>query len=178
MKSTQVFAIFLATALVILGYAALKFSGVENKGDKEVKVFEEKNTLTPPISLGYSRARNYTHQLKLKPDLATLYRYKGSLSLDQVGLKGVWYVESDRITSLGDEGALTVYFQAPRVFVELSGQSNLPVRIDIDGRTAGEIKVDGLKEYEISLPEKNYNPRLLTLFVPRGISAYSFRFTE
>ena len=182
MKTTQVFAILLVTVLIILGYAASRFVHEEAKETKEIKRFEKEESmplpLSPLMSLGYGRGKNFSPELKIKPDIAALYKYSSPLALNEIGLKGVWFVERDRITSLGDNGTLGLVFQAKHVIVKLSGQSPLPVRVEIDGQPVGEVWVEEPREYDITLKEDGQISHRLTLYVPRNISAYSFRFTE
>lgn len=154
-------------ALLIMGAVAWKFT------QSEVKPLEPRPFSIP---LGYGRGNAYTPEITLKPDLALLYKYKKPLALNHVGLQGVWFVERDRITSLSDNGLLSLSFQSPKVYVELSGQSSLPIRLELDGKSIGEIWVEGDLVYEITPSEGG--PHLLTLHTPRGISAYSFNLTR
>ena len=181
----KVFSLLLFLALLLIGLAIYWVTRMEIKEESEIKQFEkvepkvvEKPDITPPTPLGYGRGGNYTEEIKIKPDIALLYTYSNPLPLHEVGLKGVWFIERDRITSLSDDGILSIHFQAPRAFIELSGQSVLPVRIELNNKSAGEFWIDGKREYEFALPDKSFIPHTLTLHVPRGVSAYSFRFTE
>lgn len=170
-------------ALFLMGLGLFSLMRTEEKVEKEVRGFELKEAKKEPhaptlIPLGYGRGEAYSDEIHIEPDIALYYHYRKPLQLNQIGLTGVWLVERDRIRSLSEDGILSLSFQAPRLFVELSGQSNLPVRIELDTHPAGEIWVTERREYEISLNNAKTEPQLLTLHVPRGISVYLFRLTD
>lgn len=177
MHTKRVFWILLLTTLLVFAYALYHFFHTEERVEKEITQYEDK-TLSPQIYLGYVRGKFYTPEISLKPDLALLYKFTKPLQLNQVGIKGVWFIERDRISSLSDNAILSVNFKGVRIFVEMSGYSNLPVRIEIDGRPSGEIYVDGSQSYEIYQGTADYKARLLTLYIPRGIAVYSLNFTD
>lgn len=178
MQTRTLYYIFLALTLLLLGYGAYSFLRTEDQVETEIDTFEETKTLSPEMNLGYGRGRFYTPEITIKPDLAILYKYSKPLEVNQVGLKGVWFVERDRITSLSDSASLLVNFNAPKMFVEMSGSSDLPVRIEIDNRPIGEIRVEGSRDYEISGASNGKGPRTISLSIPRGIAVYSLKFTD
>lgn len=161
----------------MFGYGLYEFFRNQHVEEKEIHHFEEEK-ISPEMGLGYGRSKFYTPEITIRPDLAILYKYRIPLELNQVGLQGVWFVERDRIISLSDDSILSVKFKAPRLFVEMSGKSELPVKIEIDGRPIGEIQVNGEQDYEIVGGAQGYSPHLLTMYIPRGIYVYSLKFTE
>lgn len=171
MDRKRAFYLLLAAALGILGYGLWQFIGTEKKGEQEVVRFEE-HKLYPIIRLGYARGNYYAPGTDIKPDLAVYYKSDKDLGLNQVTLEGVWYVERDRITSLSEGSRLAVKVDSEKLSIMLAGKSDLPVRYELNGKTVGSFKVNGEEEVELSGADGIYFPKVVTLYIPRGVSAY------
>jgi cytochrome c biogenesis protein CcdA/thiol-disulfide isomerase/thioredoxin len=144
--------------------------------------------MTPETYLGYERGHNYTIENKIKPDSIVNYAFKNSLRADQLGLKGEWKVEKEKIISLSDESQLELNFMADQVYLVLGGGSQLPVRVELDGSALpekywtsdmnerGEIFIKEPRKYDILNLHGNKDRHLLILHIPKGIEAYAFTF--
>lgn len=167
--------VLLAASLIVFVLGIVFIFDLLKTDDKDVSAFE-KQDISPRMNLGYGGEQFYTPELKIKPDLAFLYKTTDKLKLNQIGLDGVWFVERDRIVSLSNNSILTVEFRASTVTVSLSGDNSLPIRVEIDSVPVGKIQLKGPGEYEISTGISVYDVRELTLYVPRGISVYNLKF--
>lgn len=140
---------------------------------------KEKGIGSRPLSsetyLGLARGASYTSEIHVTPG-SNKYGYTGPLKEGQVGLKGMWNVEDERITSESEESFLDMNLLAKQVYLVLSGQSAVPLKVFLDGKFIREISVDGAKKYDIIVTE--YGKHQLSLQVPRGVSAYAFTFGD
>lgn len=156
------------------GYAETENGIRKLLGLKELEMKEpEQSTLatTPETYLGLARGRSY--QMEIKPNQTFDYHYDGTLSEDQVGLKGAWRAENEFIEAAGNS-YLELNFLAAQVYLVLAGSSDEPLTIMLDGKPHGQITVDGDKKYDIvSAP---YGRHTLSLKVPKGVKAYAFTF--
>jgi cytochrome c biogenesis protein CcdA/thiol-disulfide isomerase/thioredoxin len=100
--------------------------------------------------------------------------YTKPLENDQVGLRGQWRKEGEKITSESDASYLDMNVLAKQVYLVLSGKSKEPLKVFLDGKLVREITVDGPRKYDILTAE--YGRHQLSLQVPKGISAYAFTF--
>lgn len=132
--------------------------------------------LSPETYLGSARARSYTSEIKLKPGQIVQYDYKKPLKEDQVGLKGKWKAEDERITAEGTDSQLDANFLAKQIYLVLSGDSDIPIKVILDGKPAGEIPMDGNRKYDIV--KAAYGQHQLSLIIPKGVSAYAFTFGD
>lgn len=130
--------------------------------------------LSPETYLGTGRGHSYTSEIKIKPDEEAQYDFKGPLKDNQVGLKGLWLVEEEKITSESQESYLDMKFLASEVYLVLSGSSSTPLEVYLDGKIVGKIVVNGDRKYDIV--STSYDWHLLSLKVPKGVSAYAFTF--
>ncbi len=128
--------------------------------------------MTPETYLGYSRGRSYL--VEIKPGEIENYDYTEPLGDDQVGLRGSWQVEEEYIAPQGDDCYLTLNFLAKRVYLVLSGSSQKPIQVMLDGKSAGEFKMDGDRKYDIV--STTYKRHQLVLKLPEGVHAYAFTF--
>jgi len=135
-----------------------------------------KRPITPETYLGTDRGRSYTDENGIKSDVSAEYNYTGSLKNDQVGLKGKWKVESEFILSESNESYLDLNFLARRVYLVLSGSSDTPIEITLDGKPYGKIKMDEARKYDIVATA--YGLHTLSLKIPKGIKAYAFTFGD
>jgi hypothetical protein len=171
MERKRAFFLLLAAALGILGYGLWQFIGTEKKVETEVTHFEA-HKLYPVIRLGYARGNYYASETVIKPDLAVYYTSAKDLKVNQVTLEGVWYVERDRITSLSEGSRLTVKVDSEKLSITVAGKSDLPVRYELNGKTVGSFKVNGEAEVDLTGADGIYFPKVVTLYIPRGVSAY------
>jgi thiol-disulfide isomerase/thioredoxin len=132
--------------------------------------------LTPETYLGTLRGIHYTSEIKILPDQTAFYDYKNPLGEDQVGLKGKWKSENERITSESDESYLDLNFLAKNVYLVLSGYSKNPIEVYIDDMPYGSILIDGDQKYDVA--SVAYGRHKLSLKIPKGISAYAFTFGD
>lgn len=130
--------------------------------------------ISPETYLGTARGHNYAPEIVIQPDEEVEYTYHTSLKDDQVGLKGLWLVENERITSGSNESYLDMNFLASEVYLVLSGSSSIPLEVYLDGKKYGAITIDGDRKYDIVTT--SYGRHSLSLKIPKGISAYAFTF--
>ncbi len=131
-------------------------------------------SISPETYLGTNRGKSFTSENHIINDTMTLYTYSKPLHNDQVGLRGEWKAEDERITSESDESFLSMNFEATKVYLVLSGPSKTPLEVYLDGKRVGEIAVDFAQKYDVV--ETTYGRHQLTLKVPKGVSAYAFTF--
>src|SRR4029079_7170948 len=103
---------------------------------------------TKETYLGTERGESYTAENTLQPQVAQ-YTYTSPLKEDEVGLRGFWKVEPERITAAGKDSYLDLNFLSSNVYLVLSGSSSIPIEVILDGHFAENIKVDGNREYTI-----------------------------
>jgi cytochrome c biogenesis protein CcdA/thiol-disulfide isomerase/thioredoxin len=130
--------------------------------------------VSPETYLGTARGHSYTPEITIQPDEEIKYAYQAALKEDQVGLRGLWLAESERITSRSDESYLEMNFLASEVYLVLSGSSATPLEVFLDGKKHGTMVVDGDRKYDIV--STSYGHHLLSLKIPKGVSAYAFTF--
>jgi cytochrome c biogenesis protein CcdA/thiol-disulfide isomerase/thioredoxin len=141
----------------------------------EMKESEKKiKPLSPETYLGTARGHSYTSEISINPEIETTYNYKNLLKEDQVGLKGLWSADKEKITSGSDESYLNVNFLASEVYLVMSGSSSTPLEVYLDGKKYQTIIVDRDRKYDIA--SVKYGRHLLSLKIPKGVSAYAFTF--
>ncbi len=162
--------------------------------------------ITHETYLGYGRAQNYTGSMnRIVENTESTYNFADPLASDQVGLRGTWTVEEERITSESDTSTLSINFTAGKVFLVLAGANTkgIPVSVKIDGKSiaktemttyqtadysdfselsspdmARSIKVNKDRKYDIFDSKGSVENHILELTIPSGISAYAFTFGE
>ncbi len=132
--------------------------------------------ITPETYLGAVRADNYAPDITLKPNETISYNYTPPLDDNLVGLRGLWRVEGERITSKSNASYIDLNFLAQNVYLVLTGTSTAPLVITLDDKPAGKIHVDSDRKYDIV--KTTYDRHRLTIQVPEGISAYAFTFGD
>jgi cytochrome c biogenesis protein CcdA/thiol-disulfide isomerase/thioredoxin len=130
--------------------------------------------LSPETYLGLHRGGSYAKEVALQPNALAFYDYKEPLHDDQVGLKGKWRAESERITAESDSSYLDLNFRASKVYLVLSGKSSEPVKVYLDNKEQESFLVDGDRKYDVV--STSYGRHHLSLKVPYGVSAYVFTF--
>jgi cytochrome c biogenesis protein CcdA/thiol-disulfide isomerase/thioredoxin len=128
--------------------------------------------LSPETYLGSLRGSNYTSEMHPNGS----YSYVSPLPENKVGLKGKWKIEEEKITSQGTDSFLDYNFLAKQVYLVLSGKSEEPLQVYLDGNKLKEIKVDADQKYDIV--DTTYGRHQLSLHIPQGISAYAFTFGD
>ena len=142
-----------------------------------MKEFEkEARPLTPETYLGSARGGSYISEISLRPGEAAQYSFTPPLGNNQVGLKGLWRVESEYIEAEGDACYLDLNFLAKQVYLVLAGSSSEPLQVFLDGKLVKKINLDGDRKYDIA--STSYGRHQLSIRVPRGIRAYAFTFGD
>jgi hypothetical protein len=132
--------------------------------------------ISPETYLGTNRGERFTSENSIIPNEVVLYNYEKPLPDDQVGLKGHWRAKPECITAEGDACRLEYNFLGKQVYLVLSGSSAIPIEVVLDGKKVKEISVDTDRKYDIV--DTDYGRHLLSLKVPKGISAYAFTFGD
>ena len=130
-------------------------------------------SLSPETYLGLSRAIHYTKSLKL---VEGTVNYDPPLADDQVGLRGKWGITDENIISQGNDSYIDGEFLATEVYLVLSGSSNTPVEVFVDGKPSGSFLVKESRKYDVA--RFSYGRHLVSLKLPSGISAYAFTFGD
>lgn len=146
--------------------------------------------ITPETYLGIDRAKNYQSGIRLKPNETASYDYSSPLQNDQVGLKGQWLANKQKITSMSDVSMLALNFLATRVYLVMDAETPQPVKVFLNGaplpkkyytddmNDAGEILVKEARKYDVINLRGDYGRNEISLKVPKGVSAYAFTFGD
>jgi thiol-disulfide isomerase/thioredoxin len=149
-------------------------------GLPELKEKEKAQTalrpLSPEIYLGANRGFYYTPEILLKSNKTVYYDYQVPLSDDQVGLKGKWKLEEDSVTAHGVDSYLQINFIASHVYLVLSGKSQVPLEVSVDGIAYSQFVMDGDRKYDIA--HVKYGRHVLSIKIPNEVSAYAFTFGD
>lgn len=146
------------------------------------------HSLTPETYLGFDRAQSYASSTLIKPNQTVVYEDKTQLRDDQVGLRGDWLVEEQKITAEGDLSELDFNFLASQVYLVMESQESQHVTVYMDGKPLphayatedmkedGQIVVKEARKYDVIDLKNDYGRHTLTLKVPKGVSLYAFTF--
>ncbi len=159
------------------GYVETENAIRELLGLPALKMAEPKQRflpISPETYLGALRGDSYTPGINLKVNQVARYDYHKPLAHDQVGLRGLWKAEDQRITSEGDDSFLDYNFLAQEVYLVMSGSSKVPIRVYLDDKPTAEFTMDGDRKYDIL--KTTYGRHQLSLKIPKGVSAYAFTF--
>lgn len=129
---------------------------------------------TKETYLGLKRANSYNSQMVLIPHKEATYSYTGSLSADQIGLKGRWKVEDEYIEAIGNNSQIDLNFLGKQVYLVLAGKSTTALKVSLDGQVTRSFQVETDRKYDIV--NTSYGRHNLSLTVPEGIKAYVFTF--
>jgi len=144
--------------------------------------------ITPETYLGYERAAGYHPSIEVEPDQTKMYDYKSSLNVNQIGLKGLWKIERQSITSKSENSSLDLNFVANHVYVVMKSDAPQLVTVLLDDKplsaqykaddvnNEGKIMVNKARLYNILDLKGDYGNHTLTLIVPEGVSLYAFTF--
>jgi cytochrome c biogenesis protein CcdA/thiol-disulfide isomerase/thioredoxin len=127
---------------------------------------------TPESYLGWLRLDRYAGS-RLAPNREATYRFPKALPLNELAYAGRWRVERQRIVA-GRGARLRLHFLAQQVYLVLSGQGRLEVRVG--GRAVTTVPVSGLSRLYTLLHYPGLSEGTLELRFTPGISAYAFTF--
>ncbi|MHB8692306.1 MAG: redoxin family protein [Solirubrobacteraceae bacterium] len=148
-------------------------------------VMPSNNLGTPETYLDPQRAHGFLQA----PQPGTHSYGGGPVSLNQFALKGTWTVGSQSIAPAVDGASISGGFQAAHVYLVMTSVGGVPrsARVLLDGRPirtadagadvkpGGVVTVTSQRLYSlVSLP--NDQQHVLTISLPRGVSAYDFTF--
>jgi cytochrome c biogenesis protein CcdA/thiol-disulfide isomerase/thioredoxin len=159
--------------------ALLAEAGREAPGERaHPRMTRVTSATTPESYLGLDRAERFVggplwpglHRYQLSPAAAA------RLAPDQLAFKGRWRVSGERATAVADGARLYLRFRAQRVFLVLGTRTGTRrVRVSVDGRADGVLRVRQHKLYEVvRLPRAGEHT--LALEFDRGVEGYAFTF--
>ena len=143
--------------------------------------------ITPETYLGYKRAQQYHADLNIQKDQIANYDYAGSLDTNSVGLKGSWLIGPESIKAMA-ESTLDLNFIANRVYLVMSSPETALVQVLLDGNPVpsnyhtkdmnaqGQLIIHEPRMYDIIDLKGNYSRHILTLKIPKDVSAFVFTF--
>ncbi len=147
-----------------------------------------RKSITTEIYLGSSRAENYAPEIHIEPNKVHAYTFKPPLRDDTVGIKGLWRVAPDSITSAGSNCQIELKVTAGKVHAVIAGSSADPITVYLDGKplkkefytsdinAEGQIFLSGDRKYDLVDQQGEVGTHTITLWVPPGISFYTFSF--
>ena len=128
---------------------------------------------TPESYLGYARLDPSRYRgVALRPRTPTEYAFPDSLPRDNLSYAGEWTIADERAVA-GRAARLRLHFHARDVYIVLGGTGR--VRVLVDGRPAGTLRVDSNRLYTI-VEGSRARDALLELRFSVGVEAYSFTF--
>ena len=146
--------------------------------------------LTAETYLGRERGHYYQPGIALKTNETAEYTYTPPLQSDHVGLKGAWRVEAQKITSESDASELSLNFIASQVYLVMEAKGPQTVAVLLDGEplpksfytadmdSEGRLLVQEARKYDVINLKGEYGRHLLTLRMPKGVSAFAFTFGD
>ncbi|HWY35490.1 MAG TPA: redoxin family protein, partial [Nitrosopumilaceae archaeon] len=149
---------------------------------------ESRVMITPETYLGYARADRYHPDIIIDKNNIKNYQYTSSLPHNYVGLTGMWRVNDDCILSYDNKSKLDLNFTAHAVHLVMESKIPQDITVLLDNKPvkehnctkdmvqSGTIKVHEPRMYEIVNCGKNYGNHLLSLEMPKGVTAYVFTF--
>jgi cytochrome c biogenesis protein CcdA/thiol-disulfide isomerase/thioredoxin len=144
--------------------------------------------ITPETYLGYARAQSYMPQLSLKNKETATYDYRGQPEVNQVGLKGTWFISEEFIQSQSDDATLQLNFLANRVYAVMASEKPALITVLLDGKPLpnryyttdmnanGQIAAHESRMYDVVNLKGDGGLHILTLQVPKNASIYVFTF--
>jgi cytochrome c biogenesis protein CcdA/thiol-disulfide isomerase/thioredoxin len=133
---------------------------------------------TPESYLGAERAQRFlngaivpgTHDYRLSADAIA------ALPPAHLAYEGRWRIDDSHATAAARGARIHLNFSASRVFLVLGARGGpRPVRVELDGRPHGTVKVRGNRLYELVRLARPGEHRL-TLDMAPGTEAYAFTF--
>ncbi|HZW60836.1 MAG TPA: cytochrome c biogenesis protein DipZ [Candidatus Babeliales bacterium] len=144
--------------------------------------------LTPETYLGYERAQKYTSEIVLKHKETADYKYTAPLARNEIGISGSWFVSGEYIKSKSDNARLSINFLANRVYAVMAADEPSKVTLLLDNKSVppefytkdmqadGSILVKESRMYDLLNLKETDSRHILTLQVPKNVSAYVFTF--
>jgi cytochrome c biogenesis protein CcdA/thiol-disulfide isomerase/thioredoxin len=126
---------------------------------------------TPESYLGYVRLERYSGS-PIRNDRIARYTFPARLAQNHLAYGGAWRIGPERALAAAD-ASLRLHFVAREVYVVLGGSGR--VRVSVDGRPAGSVRVDSDRLYAVFSSAKARDAVLELRFSP-GVNAYSFTF--
>ncbi len=127
--------------------------------------------VTPESYLGYERLARYYGVPVLK-DAERAYAFPPSLEANELAFAGRWRVEPERAVA-GPNARLRLQYRARNVFLVLTGQG--VVRVRVDGKPERTVRVGGDRLYTL-VERPASGDHLLELRFDPGVAAYAFTF--
>lgn len=168
--------------------AIRKLLGMDALSGKDAPVSHR--PITPETYLGSARADSYASGINLVADKTTSYNFSGTLGRDELGLKGDWMVDPEKIVSKKDGSELSLNFQATRVYLVMDADSSKTVTVLLDGKplpekyrtsdmnAQGQIMVKEPRKYDVVNLKGDYGRHVVTLVAPTGVAMYAFTFGD
>lgn len=143
---------------------------------------------TPETYLGYAWADSFGGAGGVRTDVAATYRFPPELPADEWALNGKWTVTAEKIVAMEAGAALSLNFNARRVFLVLGTATGKPitVRLKLNGKAVGgnagrdapggvvEVKRNTL--YELINQRRPGNGLIEIKTDAPGLEAYAFTF--
>jgi cytochrome c biogenesis protein CcdA/thiol-disulfide isomerase/thioredoxin len=126
---------------------------------------------TPESYLGYFRIDRYAGS-PLQADHPADYTFPRTLDEGEFAYDGTWTVESERVVA-GRDARLRLRFHAEKVYLVLGGHGD--VRITLNGKLRGRVRVDGDRLYTLVSQKQDREGVLDLAFTPK-LTAYAFTF--
>ena len=144
---------------------------------------------TPETYFGYERGDRFANIAEFEADKTTNYTLKDDLKEHEWALGGNWKIGAKESITSGEKSVLRVKLTAREVYLVMSGPSDKPVTLKLNGQSvtssanggsdvdaAGQVHLDGARLYRlIKLPEFS-KQGVLDITVPNGTTINAFTF--
>lgn len=159
--------------------------GIEkNNGSAPIR-----NGQTPETYLSYERGERFGNTDQFEADISKNYTLPTNLQDNQWALGGSWKIGPKESVSTADNSVLRVKFTAREVYLVMSGPSDQPVTLKLNGQSvtssanggsdvdsSGQVHLNGARLYRlIKLPKFTKNG-VLDITVPNGTTINAFTF--
>ncbi len=148
-----------------------------------------KNGQTPETYLSYERGERFANIKQFEADKSTKYTLPDNLAEHEWGLSGEWKVGSKESVSTNDNSVLIVKFTAREVYLVMSGPSNIPVTLKLNGQPVtssanggndvddmGQVHLNGARLYNLIKLSNFTKNSLLEITVPSGTTINALTF--
>ena len=144
---------------------------------------------TPETYFGYERGERLANTGKFEADKSTSYTLPTKLRQHEWALGGSWQIGAKESVATADSSVLRVKFTAREVYLVMSGPSDKPVTLKLNGQSvssgqgggndvdeSGQVHLNGARLYRlIQLPKFTENS-VLDITVPSGTTINAFTF--
>jgi thiol-disulfide isomerase/thioredoxin len=153
--------------------AALGVKGDTGKDDYPTGMQDQ----SPETYLGFIRNSGLGSGLACDADGCNVYIDAGEHERDTVYPNGQWEQETEFLELKKAPGQLAYRFNARQVNVVMgpAGGNPAAVRVIVDGKEAGAVKVDGYRMYTV-YEEKKYGEHELVLLFDAAVRVYAYTF--